>query len=120
MQRNVWRRETSLFPETGSTPRNTHCYMMVMLFLCLRKMFYNTLGIDEKQVRTVMKNNTDTGAPVKERQGWHTNHKTCEDRKRKVKQHIMLFNVIESHYVRKDAKFEYLPQDLNVAEMYHL
>lgn len=69
MQRNVWRRETSLFPETGSTPRNTHCYMMVTLFLCLRKMFYNTLGIDEKQVRTVMKNNTDTGAPVKEKVG---------------------------------------------------
>ena len=30
---------------------------------------------------------------------------------------INLFKVVESHYVRKEVRYEYLPKELNVAEM---
>lgn len=34
--------------------------------------------------------------------------------------HINLFKVVESHYVRKEVKYEYLPKELNVAEIYRM
>ena len=35
-------------------------------------------------------------------------------------EHIMTFKVAESHYVRRDSKYEYLPSELNVSEMYQM
>ena len=34
--------------------------------------------------------------------------------------HIKQFKVVESHYVRKESKYEYLPAELSVAEMYRM
>ena len=34
--------------------------------------------------------------------------------------HIRLFKVLEYHYVRKEVRFEYLPKELDVAEMYRM
>ncbi|XP_057305163.1 uncharacterized protein LOC130642101 [Hydractinia symbiolongicarpus] len=83
-------------------------------------MFLNTLGINKKRVRTVLSNVTDTGAPLVDGRGRHKNHKTSEEREKLVIEHISCFKVVESHYVRKDAKYEYLPKELSVAEMYRM
>lgn len=83
-------------------------------------MFLNTLSINEKRVRTVLNNTTATGAPLVDGRGKHGNHRTCEEREKLVMDHIKLFKVVESHYVRKEAKYEYLPSDLSVAEMYRM
>ena len=83
-------------------------------------MFLNTLGINEKRVRNILNNITATGAPLVDGRGRHRNHKTCKDREETVMNHIKLFKVVESHYVRKEAKYEYLPKELNVAEMYRM
>ena len=87
---------------------------------CCSVMFYNTLVIDEKRVRSVLKNKTTTGTPILDRRGRHGNHRRCEEREGYVKEHIKQFNVVESHYVRKGSKFEYLPAELSVAEMYRM
>ena len=35
-------------------------------------------------------------------------------------QYIQQFKVLESHYVRRNAKFEYLPVELRISEMYRM
>ena len=83
-------------------------------------MFLNTLGISEKRIRTALANVTDTGAPILETRGRHGNHKTSQEREETVIKHIKQFKVVESHYVRKESKYEYLPAELSVAEMYRM
>ena len=64
-----------------------------------QQMFLNTLAIDEKRVRTVLKNVTATGAPTGDRRGRHGQHKTSQEREKFVMEHIQQFKVVESHYV---------------------
>ena len=52
--------------------------------------------------------------------GRHANHKTEEEKEKFVIEHITMYKVIESHYVRKESKYEYLPCDLSIAEMYRM
>jgi len=52
--------------------------------------------------------------------GTHENHANSKERQEKVIKHIQLFQVVESHYVRKDTKFEYLPDTLNITGMHRL
>jgi hypothetical protein len=68
----------------------------------------------------MLKNKTETGAPKIDGRGRHGNQKTAEHREQFVIEHIKQFKVIESHYVRKNAKHEYLPTELSVAEMYRM
>jgi len=35
-------------------------------------------------------------------------------------EHIMSFQVVESHYVRRESKYEYLPTELNISVMYRM
>ena len=83
-------------------------------------MFLNTLGVSEKRVRTEIQNVTITGAPKPDARGRHGKHRTAEQRERFVMENIQQFKVLESHYVRKEAKYEYLPSELNITEMYRL
>ena len=83
-------------------------------------MFLNTFTIDEKRVRTILKNITETGATKVDGRGRHGNHKTAEVNEELVMQHIQQFKVLKSHYVRRNAKFEYLPAELSISEMYRM
>ena len=83
-------------------------------------MFLNTLAIDEERVRTILKNITETGAIKVDGRGRHGNHKTAEVIEELVMQHIQQFKVLESHYVHRNAKFEYLPVELSISEMYRM
>lgn len=100
--------------------RTYHFFREGRLVQVCAKMFLNTFSIDEKRVRTVLQNKTETGAPIIDGRGRHGKHKTCQEREDIIMKHIKEFNVIESHYVRKDARYEYLPHDLSVAEMYRM
>jgi len=85
-----------------------------------QKFFLNTLSIDEKRVRTAIAKTTNAGALEPDFRGTHENHANSKERQEKVIKHIQLFQVVESHYVRKDTKFEYLPDTLNITEMHRL
>ena len=83
-----------------------------------QKMFLSTFDIDEKSVRTMLNKVTETGTVLGDFRGKHSNHATATEREEIVIQHIQLFQCVESHYVRKDSKWQYLPEELNVSQMY--
>ena len=85
-----------------------------------QKMFLNTFAIDEKRIRRLLNNKSEAGTPIPDGRGRHSNHYHVEKRTGYVIEHIKSFKVVESHYVRCDAKFEYLPTDISVSEMYRM
>ncbi|XP_066922321.1 uncharacterized protein [Clytia hemisphaerica] len=87
---------------------------------CCSVMFLNTLAINDKRVKSALRKKTATGTPAEDGRGRHDNHKKCEQREEYVKEHIKQFFVVESHYVRKDSKYEYLASELTVAEMHRM
>ena len=96
--------------DTGDTRQEHVCAFM----------FLNTLDIDKERVRTALEKITATGTVEHDKRGKHLNHFNARDREVKVIEHISLFKTVESHYVRKDAKGQYLPEDLSVATMYRM
>ena len=85
-----------------------------------QKMFLSTFAIDEKRIRTVLHNITETGTPLPDGRGRHNNHRREEQRTNYVMEHISTFKVLESHYVRREAKYEYLPSELTISQMYRM
>ena len=55
-----------------------------------------------------------------DQRGHASNHKTEEAVTNQIKEHIMLFKMVESHYIRKDSQCQYLPDHLSISEMYRL
>ena len=72
-------------------------------------MFPNTIGISEKIIRIALANVTYNGAPILETRGRHGNQRTSQVREEIVMKHIKLYKVVESNYVWKESKYEYLP-----------
>ena len=85
-----------------------------------QKMFLNTFSIAEKRIRNLLRNKSETGFPLPDGRGKHKHHRREEQRNNCVKQHIMSFQVVESHYVRSNSKFEYLPCELTISDMYSM
>ena len=107
----------------NSRRKNTREYFLlskgVNIKVC-QKMFLNTFSIDEKRLRTILNNRTETGAPFRDMRGRHDNHVRNGEREKPVMEHIMSFQVFESHYVRRESKNEYLPTELNISVMYRM
>ena len=84
--------------------------------------FLNTLGILDKMVNTAHKKINNIGMCNDDSRGKHETrpNKTTEAQKMYVRQHIISFEKVESHFSRRDSKKEYFPPDLSVAEMYRL
>lgn len=83
--------------------------------------FLNTLGVSHQVVKTVAKKLTTEGSKVtldKDNRGRHTTVKSQQ--KQSVKDHINSFDVVESHYIRKDSSKRYLPPSLNISKMYKM
>lgn len=100
--------------------RQYHLFLNGEAIQCCAVMFLNTLSIDEKRVRTVLRKKTVTGTPLIDRRGKHQNHKTKEKERNFVIKHIKTFQVLESHYVRKESKYEYLPLGLTITAMHRM
>lgn len=58
----------------------------------------------------------------KRTEGRHDNHKVVinEDMKRSVCDHVKAFDLVESHYIRKNSKKLYLPGDLTISKMFKI
>ena len=84
------------------------------------KFFRNTLDIDEKRVRNALKSVSDTGTFTDSVRGLHKKHSTSHERELPIIEHISKFKTVESHYVRKSAKCQYLPMELTVREMHRM
>lgn len=97
----------------------THPTTKETISVC-QKFFLNTLSIDEKRVKTALAKKSVTGSIEPDMRGKHENHATSEIRQERVMEHIELFKVVESHYVRKDTKYQYLPDDLNITRMHQM
>ena len=87
-----------------------------------QKFFLATHAISEQSIRTALKKKTDSGTIQPDLRGCHKNHTTVADvnRERSVVEHIKLFKCVESHYVRKEVKWQYLPEELTVKEMHRM
>ena len=87
----------------------------------LQKNFLNTLDIPEKAVRTALKKTKLSGVLESDQRGHASDHnKTEEAVTNQIKEHIMLFKTVESHYIRRDSQCQYLPDHLSISEMYRL
>ena len=83
--------------------------------------FLNTLKISEQIVYTALEKIKKDQSLTDER-GTHLNrpHKMSVTTKKNIMMHINLFPAVDSHYVRKDSKRQYLSEQLNISKMYRL
>ena len=87
-----------------------------------QKMFLDTLDISTTAVRTAFeKYHKQTGTQEPDKRGCHDNKKRIDKiQEQGVIEHISSFKVVESHYVRKNEKCQFLPKDLTISEMHRL
>ena len=87
-----------------------------------RVMFYSTVNISEKQVRTVLALRNSAGAIAGESRGGRTPHRREHDQTLNecVRQHIKQFPRMESHYCRSSSTYEYLSSELTVGKMHRM
>ena len=71
-------------------------------------------------MRTALSKVTESVTVERDKRGYHNNHKTAKEREEVVINHIKQFKTIESHYVRKNVRHGYLPQELSVNVMHHM
>ena len=90
-----------------------------------KTVFYNTLQVKEKFVRYALKA-SELGVAKKDQRGKHAPiHKMSLDDKQRLRDHINMFPKVDSHYVRKDSKKQYISDTSNfnkltVMRMYQL
>ena len=86
------------------------------------KQFYlGTLNISQKVVYNVHdKKDTLIGTTKADARGKHLKKIILPGMQNTVREHILSFSTIESHYCRADAKSQYLDPGLNVKKMYDL
>ncbi|KAJ8971073.1 hypothetical protein NQ314_000906 [Rhamnusium bicolor] len=84
--------------------------------------FLNTLGISAQVVKTVVKKLKENGAiPETDLRGKvRCNSRLPECIKQSVRDHINMFEPIESHYCRKQTKRTFLPSELSITKMHNL
>lgn len=84
-----------------------------------RKMFLNTLGIAERQVRTVLgKTKSGTGVLGRERRGG--TQKPQIQKRQKIIEHLQCFPRVESHYCRSSTTCQYLSEELTKRRMFNM
>ena len=85
-----------------------------------RAMFLATLGISERQVKTVLAKKQPCGLIEGERRGGRKTSEKDARLRDGVKRHIDRFPRQESHYCRASSRCEYLSEDLNPEIMYRM
>lgn len=84
------------------------------------KIFYkNTLGINDRPIRTVIEKTTETGIVETEKRGRHGKQKSVgNDIIQSIKNHIESIPRIESHYLRQQSSREYIEGGKNIADLF--
>ncbi|KAL0840311.1 hypothetical protein ABMA28_015581 [Loxostege sticticalis] len=82
--------------------------------------FKNTLGINDRPIRTVIEKMNSSGIVEPERRGKHENHgtKISNDLLAEVKKHIESIPRIESHYLRKQTTREFIEGGKTLTDLY--
>ena len=94
-------------------------YSLTGINIC-KTMFLNTLSESEKTVRTALEKTESRPNLESDYRGKQGNRSFHENVILKVKEHIMSFPVMESHYVREGNQRKYLASTLDVSTMYRL
>ncbi|XP_077976142.1 uncharacterized protein LOC144432013 [Styela clava] len=82
--------------------------------------FLTTLDVSRKQVRTALSKEF-IGSVENDMRGITVPHNRFDPKKvEKVIEHICMFKTVQSHYVRKESKYQYLPPTLDVATMHRM
>ncbi|KAK3916516.1 Endo-alpha-N-acetylgalactosaminidase [Frankliniella fusca] len=128
----ITRAVTTKKPQSCSTTpararKSVRCYTLTIkrgtqekkIIVC-KKMFLDTLGIQDCWVETALKKRGDTGLSPDKR-GKHGNrpHRISEDILASVRRHINLFPRVPSHYTREKSKREYLEPHIKSVERMH-
>lgn len=83
--------------------------------------FLNTLGISAQTVRTVFNKMSSAGNVTEDRRGKACKNSMLDESvKQSVRDHINMFQTIDSHYCRQKTERKYLPPTLNVSKMFTL
>lgn len=85
-----------------------------------KEFFLGALDISQQRVNIYHKNKgQDTNVPRPLQTG-NNNKATSDEKKASVRNHIMSFPIVESHYCRSSSKCQYLDPGLSIAKMYRL
>nr|CAH7743977.1 unnamed protein product [Callosobruchus chinensis] len=83
--------------------------------------FLNTLSISAQTVRTVFNKMNSSGHVTEDRRGKACKNSMLEESvKESIRDHINMFETVDSHYCRQKTSRKYLPPTLNIAKMYSL
>ena len=84
-------------------------------------MFLNTLSISRKVVHNILeKKVSKEGVLKKDSRGRKKGTRLVSERETIVIMHTLLFKCLPSHYARKSSKYQYLPENLTLAEMHRM
>lgn len=83
--------------------------------------FKNTLGINDRPIRTVIQKLNESGILEPEKRGKHENHgtKIADELLEGVRNHINTIPRIESHYLRKQTTREYIDGGKTLTDLYN-
>lgn len=82
--------------------------------------FMATLAIKDNKIRLVLNNLPESKCAVGDRRGQHPGRRLPEIDRDVVRDHIRLFQIVPSHYCRKDSNYDYLPGELDVTKIYNM
>ena len=87
-----------------------------------KEFFYKTLDIGHTPISTSLKEMGESGSfQIFDQRGKHEpSNKTTEEIRTAIRNHIELFQKIESEFARKNIKCLYLSQDLNILKIHRL
>ena len=112
------RRTRSSIPSYSFITSNKRKVMVCQRF------FLATLDLSQGRVKYCLKyKRSDTNTPVSDKRGRSdacTYNRVDLAREESILNHIKSFDTLESHYTRKNTKYEYLPDGLNLSKMYRL
>lgn len=81
--------------------------------------FLNTLGISAQTVRTVFNKTNSAGNIAKDQRGKACKNSMLDESvKKSVRDHINMFEIVDSHYCRAKTERKYLPPTLNISKMF--
>ncbi|CAG9773225.1 unnamed protein product [Ceutorhynchus assimilis] len=86
-----------------------------------REFFMSTLKVTDSFIRISLQKRSSTGIVEKDRRGKHTPaNKLTDDCLQIIRDHILTFPAVESHYCRSSSKKKYLDPTLNLSIMHNM
>ncbi|XP_072387301.1 uncharacterized protein [Diabrotica undecimpunctata] len=109
---------------TAGVPRKPNCAFYLIINgektrVC-KTLLINTLGITERNIRTVIESRASgNGIVLEDKRGKHGKHKKVDEEViQSVRNHISSIPRVESHYVRKETSREFIDGGLSISELH--